>query len=165
MAEVGFGIGSNVGDKLANVAAAMTHLFEGGRIRFVAASATYRTEPWGVTDQDWFANACAVGTTDLAPADLLALTQAIEVALGRRASFRWGPRVIDIDILYYEGVTLDLDRLVLPHRELFRRAFALVPLAEIRPALVLGGRSIREAAASFADVPLERLAAPWAPSR
>jgi 2-amino-4-hydroxy-6-hydroxymethyldihydropteridine diphosphokinase len=163
MAEVGFGIGSNVGDKGANIAAALERLFGSGAVRFAAASAIYRTEPWGFTEQEWFANACAVGDTDLAPEELLTFTQGIERDLGRQPTFRWGPRVIDIDILYYSGRTMATDALVLPHRELFSRAFALVPLAEIRPGLVLGGRPVAEAATAFGPTPLQRLAPPWSP--
>jgi 2-amino-4-hydroxy-6-hydroxymethyldihydropteridine diphosphokinase len=163
MAEVGFGIGSNMGDKLANVRRAQARLFGSGAVRFRAASSIYRTAPWGYAAQDWFANACAVGDTDLPPADLLALTQELERSLGRTPSFRWGPRLIDIDILYYEGAAIESARLTLPHRELFARAFVLVPLAEIRPALVLGGRGIAAAAAASASDDVSILAPPWSP--
>lgn len=164
MAEVGFGIGSNMGDKVANVRRAQAHLFGTGEVRFRAASSIYRTAPWGYAAQDWFANACAVGETDLAPADLLALTQELEQALGRTPSFHWGPRLIDIDILYYEGMEIEGARLTLPHRELFRRAFVLVPLAEIRPSLVLGGRAVATAAAAAAvGEDVAPLAPPWSP--
>jgi 2-amino-4-hydroxy-6-hydroxymethyldihydropteridine diphosphokinase len=164
MAEVGFGFGANVGDKVANIRAALTRLFGGGAVRFAAASAIYRTEPWGHTGQDWFANACAVGETDLAPEELLAVTQGIERALGRTPTFRWGPRLIDVDLLYCAGVEIRTERLTLPHPALFERAFALVPLAEIRPGLVLGGRSVSAAAAALAAQPPERLAPPWSPA-
>jgi 2-amino-4-hydroxy-6-hydroxymethyldihydropteridine diphosphokinase len=163
MTEVGFGIGSNVGDKLANVRAAHAALFGSGKVRFVAASPIWRTAPWGFTDQDWFANACAVGETELAPADLLALTQKLERELGRTPSFRWGPRLIDIDILYYTGAAMTSERLTLPHRELFARDFVLVPLAEIRPNLVLGGRQIASAAAALAPGEMAVVAPPWHP--
>jgi 2-amino-4-hydroxy-6-hydroxymethyldihydropteridine diphosphokinase len=164
MAEVGFGIGSNIGDKVANVRAALARLFGGREVRFAAASAIYRTEPWGFADQDWFANACAVGDSALRPEEVLAFTQSVEQDLGRRPSFRWGPRLIDIDLLYYEGVEMATERLVLPHSALFARAFALKPLAEIRPDLVLGGRPVAAAAAALDGAPLERLAPPWSPA-
>jgi 2-amino-4-hydroxy-6-hydroxymethyldihydropteridine diphosphokinase len=163
MTEVGFGIGSNVGDKLANVRAAHAALFGSGEVRFVAASSIWRTAPWGFTDQDWFANACAVGDTSLAPADLLARTQALERELGRTPSFRWGPRLIDIDILYYAGATVTSEHLTLPHRELFARDFVLVPLAEIRPDLMLGDRQIAAAAAAFSPAEMAVAAPPWRP--
>ncbi|HVV93964.1 MAG TPA: 2-amino-4-hydroxy-6-hydroxymethyldihydropteridine diphosphokinase [Hyphomicrobiales bacterium] len=164
MAEVGFGVGSNVGDKLANIRSAFAGLFAGPEVRFVAASAVYRTEPWGYADQDWFANACAVGETDLAPDELLAFTQGLERALGRAPTFRWGPRLIDIDLLYCGGVAMETERLTLPHPRLFERAFALLPLVEIRPGLVLGGRTVAAAAAALASPPLECLAPPWSPA-
>ena len=139
-------------------------MFAGGAVRFRAASAIYRTAPWGYTAQDWFANTCAVGDTDLSPVDLLALTQDLEHRLGRTPSFRWGPRLIDIDILYYEGASVESARLTLPHRELFARDFVLVPLAEIRPDLVLGGRSVAAAAAALDRRGVTVLAPPWTPA-
>ena len=102
-------------------------------------SRLYRTAPWGKTDQDWFVNACALGLTRLAPEALLERMKALEVDLGRVSTERWGPRVIDIDLIAYDDVSLKSERLTLPHPELFNRAFVLVPLAEIAPDLVIAG--------------------------
>lgn len=164
MTEVGFGLGSNVGDKAENIARALDRLFAGGDVAFLACSSFYRTPPWGFEDQDWFVNACAVGETALAPDALLTLVKAIEEELGREATFRWGPRLIDVDILYYgdEEVARDAPDLAIPHRELFNRAFVLKPLAEIRPGLVLSGRSVSGEAAGKTEV-LETVAPPWRP--
>ena len=162
MIEVGFGFGSNIGDKAGHVRRAMTRLFGGPEVRFLAASSLWRTPPWGYEDQDWFVNACAVGETRLDPPDLLAFCKEVEAELGRETTFRWGPRVIDVDILYYGDRAVHAPDLAIPHKDLFNRAFVLVPLAEIRPKLVLSGRSVPEAAEAFDD-PLEVIGAPWAP--
>ena len=126
------GIGSNAGDAAANVRGAFERLAELGDL--VARSRLYRTEPWGVTDQPPFVNAAALVNTTLAPRELLAALRRIEAEQGRVATFRWGPRVLDLDILAYRGVQLDEPDLTIPHARLHERAFALVPLAEIDPA-------------------------------
>ena len=119
-------------------------------IALLAVSRLYRTAPWGKTDQDWFVNACALALTSLAPQRLLQRLKALEVELGRAPTERWGPRVIDIDILAYDDLSLAQDGLTLPHPEMFNRAFVLIPLAEIAPDLVVGGRRVGEAAERLA---------------
>ncbi len=126
------GIGSNSGDAVAHVHAAFGRLAELGRI--TARSSLYRTAPWGVAEQPDFINAAALLETAFAPRALLAALKAIETELGRVATYRWGPRVIDLDILAYDRVELDEPELTLPHPRLSERAFALAPLAEIEPA-------------------------------
>ncbi len=116
-------------------------------IELTAVSRFYRTPPWGKTDQDWFLNACALGRTTLKPEALLERVKRLEVELGREPTERWGPRVIDIDLIAYGDLALKTERLTLPHPELFNRAFVLVPLAEIAPGLVVAGVRIGEAAA------------------
>ena len=106
-----------------------------GRLGTVtAASALYRTPPWGVTDQPPFVNAALALETPLDPNALLAALKELEGELGRVASERWGPRAIDLDILDVDGIRRDDPHLTIPHARLFERAFALVPLAEIEPA-------------------------------
>ena len=144
--EVGLGFGSNVGDGPGNIRAAIAALADQGIVAFGAVSSIYRTAPWGVVNQQDFANACALGTTRLSPHALLDAVKRIERELGRVETFRWGPRVIDIDILFYGGDALADDRLVLPHKEIFRRAFVLIPLTEIAPDIVIGGRRVIDAA-------------------
>ena len=163
MTEIGLGFGSNVGDKVANLHRAMERVFASGEIRFLAASSVWRTAPWGYVDQDWFANACAVGETDMSPEEALGFTQSVEEELGREKTFRWGPRVIDVDILYLGDAKVASARLIVPHKEMFNRAFVLAPLAEIRPDLVLDGKSIRDAATAAGSAGLSRLAPPWRP--
>jgi 2-amino-4-hydroxy-6-hydroxymethyldihydropteridine diphosphokinase len=146
--EVAFGLGSNLGDKPGNIARAIACLEAAGLVGELARSGLYRTAPWGPVEQDWYVNACAVGVTDLPPAELLTRIKALETALGRVETLRWGPRVIDIDILYYGDVVLETPRLKLPHPGLLNRAFVLVPLAELRPKRTIGGITIEQAAAA-----------------
>lgn len=145
--EIGLGLGSNIGDKPANIRRALALIESRGLARLTAVSSIYKTPPWGYLEQESFANACALARTMLAPEALLAAVKAIEMEMGRQETVRWGPRLIDIDILFYGNEPLKTDDLVLPHKELFNRAFVLIPLAEIAPDLKLAGRSVAEAAA------------------
>jgi 2-amino-4-hydroxy-6-hydroxymethyldihydropteridine diphosphokinase len=123
------GIGSNLGDRLGNVQGAISALSEIGTP--LAVSSTYRTRPWGKPDQPWFANAVALVETQLEPMEVLRMLQTFERRLGRVPGERWGPRVIDLDLLLYDDLTIDEPELTIPHRHLHERAFVLVPLAEI----------------------------------
>ena len=145
---VGFGLGSNMGDKPANIARALAMLEEREVAQLHAVSRIYRTPPWGVLDQGDFANACAIGETSLSPYELLAAVKRIEADMGRAPSRRWGPRLIDVDILFLGDHTLDDPELTLPHKELFGRGFVLAPLVEIAPDLVLDGVLVKQALAA-----------------
>ncbi|GJD98338.1 MULTISPECIES: 2-amino-4-hydroxy-6-hydroxymethyldihydropteridine diphosphokinase [Methylobacterium] len=147
MAEAYLGLGSNLGDKAGMLERAIRALAATPGIRVAARSRFYRTPPWGDTDQDWFLNAAAAVETDLSPHALLDACLAVEARLGRVRARRWGPRVIDIDVLHYAGAAVEDERLVLPHRFVRERAFVLVPLAEIAPDLVIGGESVTQALA------------------
>jgi 2-amino-4-hydroxy-6-hydroxymethyldihydropteridine diphosphokinase len=143
MAKVAFSLGSNLGDKRDNIARALCALDCSGA-RIVARSANYRTEPWGPVAQGWFVNACALAETDLAPENLLALCLRVEQELGRVRETKWGPRVIDIDILTYNDLVVRSSTLTLPHPYAAERAFVLVPLAEIAPDLMLRGQRVAD---------------------
>lgn len=156
MAEVLLGLGGNLGDVALTIATALERLQAGG-VRIVARSSLYRTAPWGKTDQPAFINACALGETELRPRALLDRILAVEADLGRERAERWGPRTIDIDILDYDGVVLDEPGLTLPHPRLAERAFVLVPLAEIAPKRIIGGRTVRAWAASVDVSGVERI--------
>jgi dihydropteroate synthase/2-amino-4-hydroxy-6-hydroxymethyldihydropteridine diphosphokinase len=125
------GLGTNKGDRMANLAAAVHALAPA--VQASNISSVYRTPPWGYTDQPDFLNIVIAARTQLAPEDLLAYTKEREQRVGRTASFRWGPREIDIDILDYNGQDFHSESLSLPHPRLHERAFVLVPLAEIAP--------------------------------
>lgn len=154
--EIGLGLGSNIGDKTGNIRAALSLIESRRVVEITAVSSIYKTPPWGYLAQESFANACALGRTLLPPAALLAAVKEIETDMGRQEAVRWGPRLIDIDILFYGDAPLATESLILPHKELFNRAFVLLPLAEIAPQLKLGGKSISEAAAAHAGEPIEK---------
>jgi 2-amino-4-hydroxy-6-hydroxymethyldihydropteridine diphosphokinase len=148
MAEAGLSLGSNIGDKAAAIDAALRFIVGNPNVRLVARSRLYRTEPWGEKNQDFFLNACALIETVLPPRDLLALCLDAEKQLGRdrTQSRRWGPRIVDVDVLFYGDVALTDADLTLPHPHMFERAFVLVPLSEIAGGRVIAGRRISEAA-------------------
>jgi 2-amino-4-hydroxy-6-hydroxymethyldihydropteridine diphosphokinase len=146
---VGFGLGSNLGDKVENIHKALALLQQREIAKLENISRVYRTPPWGVLDQGDFANACAIGDTRLSPYELLAAVKKIEADMGRAPTRRWGPRLIDVDILFLGDHTLDDPELTLPHKELFSRSFVLTPLMEIAPDLVLDGLAIKTAAAAL----------------
>jgi 2-amino-4-hydroxy-6-hydroxymethyldihydropteridine diphosphokinase len=125
------GLGSNVGDPVGNVLRALDALTSLGTV--VQRSSLYRTKPWGKTDQPDFINAVAALDTGWPAGDLLRSLKTLEVRLGRTEGERWGPRVIDLDLLTYGEAAIDEPALRVPHPHLARRAFVLVPLAEIEP--------------------------------
>lgn len=145
------GFGSNLGDSAESIRAAVKCLAEHEDIRLLSVSHLYRTPPWGETNQPSFLNACASITTALRPSDLLSVCKECESRIGRQATYRWGPREIDIDLLTFTHEHINTKELTIPHRELMNRAFVLIPLAEIVPDLRPkdGGPSIGEAASAI----------------
>lgn len=158
-------LGSNIGDKFANMAKAMEHLDGHSEIKVLKRSRNFKTPPWGKTDQDWFANAVITIATALSPHDLLHVCQAIEKDLGRVVVEKWGPRVIDLDILVYQDVELTDDRLVLPHPYITERGFVLAPFADVAPNYQLKGQSIRRWLASADCTGIEAVELDQAPDR
>ncbi len=156
MAEALIGLGGNLGDVAATFEAAIVELVRGG-VRVVARSSNWKTPPWGKTDQPAFVNACILVETELAPRALLDLCLAVEASLGRRREVRWGPRVIDLDVLDVEGRVIAEPGLTLPHPQLRDRAFVLVPLAEIVPDRVVAGATVREHLAKVDATGVERM--------
>jgi len=127
-------LGSNLGDRSANLAKAREML--GNDIRVLKCSSIYQTAPWGYSEQDDFYNQVLECETELSPMRLLRRLKRVERGMGRKKTFRNGPRVIDLDILFYHNLILETRRLVIPHPGIHERAFVLVPLAEICPGLV-----------------------------
>lgn len=145
------GLGSNLGDREDNLRAAVERLDRRPGIRIRRLSALYETEPVGLTAQPLFLNQVAEAEVALGPHQLLEEVMAVERELGRERGERWGPRVIDIDILLYGEAAIDRPGLAIPHPQLPERAFALVPLVELAPHLVLpDGRRVAELAARAA---------------
>jgi 2-amino-4-hydroxy-6-hydroxymethyldihydropteridine diphosphokinase len=137
-------LGSNLGDRKANLRAAVERLASTrtGNIAIERVSAIYETAPVGVTAQPDFYNLVVEIRTDLPPRELLRECLAVESSLGRVRTERWGPRTIDVDVLWYEGASLEETDLTLPHPRMLERSFVLTPLAEIAPNLLLGGKTV-----------------------
>jgi len=127
-------LGSNLGDRQANLRNATGRLLELGAVAEV--SSLYETEPVGVTDQPWFLNCAAAVRTNLMPREFLAGILAIEKSMGRVRTQPKGPRVIDIDILLFGAQTINTPQLTVPHPAMAERRFVLEPLAEIAPEVV-----------------------------
>ena len=155
--EVAFSLGSNMGDKAGAIRRALAVLEAAGIARELRCSPLYSTPPWGPVAQDSFVNACAVGTTGLDAFALLRRVKAAEVALGRVDGLRWGPRAIDVDILYRGEDAVEAPELTLPHRHMLERGFVLVPLADLVPGKVIRGVTVAEAAARVDRAGIERL--------
>lgn len=125
-------LGSNLGDRVANLSAAIECLAETG-IEVRRVSSFYRTEPVGFSPQSWFVNCVVEVGTDLMPLQLLKTLKSVERAMGRRPAVAKGPRRIDIDILLYENVVVRSAELTIPHERMGERRFVLVPLRELAP--------------------------------
>ena len=137
-------LGSNLGDRFANLKQAIDSLTP--QLEVKAKSSVYETPPWGFEDQPKFLNQVVKAKTYLDPEPLLKHLKRLEVALGRQASFPNGPRLIDMDILFYDDLILNTSSLVIPHPRLQERGFVLLPLMELSPDLVhpLIKKSVRE---------------------
>jgi 2-amino-4-hydroxy-6-hydroxymethyldihydropteridine diphosphokinase len=138
------GLGTNLGDRLANLQHAAAALPP--QVNVLRVSSIYETEPWGFRDQPAFLNQVLEARTRLAPEALLRYLKQIEQQLGRRPTFRYGPRLVDLDILFYGDQVINLPDLVVPHPHLAERAFMLVPLSELAPTLrhPVSGLTIQE---------------------
>ena len=136
------GLGSNLGDSLDTLRGATARLAGLGSL--LAVSPLYETDPVGLEDQPAFLNAVVLLDTTLEPEALLEGLLAIEADFHRERTVRWGPRTLDLDLLWYEGVTQDDPRLTLPHPRAHERAFVLRPLADLEPGLPLAGSTAAE---------------------
>ena len=137
-------LGANLGNRAETLRAAVQRIAAKDGVTLCVVSSLYETAPWGKTDQPAFLNIAVSLKTMLLPEAVLALTQTVETELGRVRHERWGPRTIDIDILYIEGVERHTPALTLPHPYMTERAFVLVPMAEIAPGLVVKGRTVEQ---------------------
>lgn len=138
------GLGGNIGDPPAAMAEALRQLDARGDCRVAAVSRLYSTPPWGKTDQADFFNCCALVETRVDPEDLLEVCLSIERAMKRVRLERWGPRIIDIDILTYGPRELKTSKLEVPHPRMTERGFVIKPLADVAPDLVVKGRMVRD---------------------
>ncbi len=130
------GIGSNLGDKAYQCERAISAILKCDRHKLLAKSSFFKTQPIGYTLQDWFVNGVIKIETDLGPLDLLRALKTIESQLGRTDTFRWGPRMVDLDILFFDNAEMRTEDLQIPHPLLHERQFVLMPLAEIDRDLI-----------------------------
>ena len=135
------GLGSNIGDRLATLATAVAALPD-----VVAVSSVYETDPVGIVDQDPFLNLVVELRTDLGPRELLRVCREREAEAGRVRRIRWGPRTLDVDVLWVDGHRVAEADLTVPHPRMFERAFVLVPLAELAPDVLPDGYDAAAAA-------------------
>ncbi|MFQ5465310.1 MAG: 2-amino-4-hydroxy-6-hydroxymethyldihydropteridine diphosphokinase [Thermodesulfobacteriota bacterium] len=152
-------IGSNTGDSADNCRRAVVELEGSQDVDVVSVSSLYRTEPWGRTGQREFVNCAVEVTTRLAPTGLLDLLKGIERAMGRTPAERWGPRVIDLDIVFYGASVVSGRGLTIPHPHAHQRAFVLAPLAEIAPEFIhpVLGKSASELLEDLGAAGVERI--------
>jgi 2-amino-4-hydroxy-6-hydroxymethyldihydropteridine diphosphokinase len=144
MAVVYLGIGSNVGDKEGNIRSALRMI--GDVCALMRVSRLYKSAPVGFLDQDWFINCAAQADCDMAPTPLLRSLKSIETRLGRVETVKMGPRVIDLDILFYADEVVEEPLLRIPHPRLHERLFVLAPLMDLNPDLIhpITGRTVRQ---------------------
>ncbi len=128
-------LGTNVGDLQKNLSDALKFMAE-NQIKILRKSKIYRTRAWGKTDQPDFLNMAVEIECPYSPRELLKLIKEIEVKMGRNETVRWGPRIIDIDILFYDNKMINDSDLIIPHPYFFERSFAIIPLAEIAPDFI-----------------------------
>ena len=125
------GIGSNIGNKVRYCEKAIAEILKANRHKLLAQSSLFKTQPIGYTSQDWFVNGVIKIETELEPLDLLRILKTIESRMGRGETVRWGPRVIDLDILFFDEEEIKTEEVQIPHPSLHERQFVLIPLAEI----------------------------------
>lgn len=130
------GIGSNAGDKVLNCETAISEILKIDQHKLLGRSSFFNTRPIGYTAQDWFVNSVIKIETDLEPIDLYRMLKTIEVRLGRKETFRGGPRVIDLDLLLFDDRRIETEELQVPHPRFHERQFVLIPLSEIDQNLI-----------------------------
>jgi 2-amino-4-hydroxy-6-hydroxymethyldihydropteridine diphosphokinase len=150
------GLGGNLGDPAASMGAALRMLDADPLTEVVSVSSLYRTPPWGKTDQPDFLNATAEVLTSHSPRELLDLCLEAERRLKRVRQERWGPRLIDIDILVFGDEAVHEHGLDIPHPRMLARAFVLAPLAEIAPDIMMKGKRLAEWLAELDTAGIER---------
>jgi len=130
-------VGSNIGDKQANCQQGIDRLLASGNASLVKTSRFYRTSPVDFLDQDWFVNAAVKIETDLEPVELLGILQSIQQQVGRlQGGIRFGPRILDLDIIFYDQLVMKTPTLEIPHPRMHKRRFVLQPICDIDPDIV-----------------------------
>ena len=136
------GLGTNMGDKQAYLKEACKIISDNTNINIVKISKIYKTKAWGYTNQDDFLNICIEVDTNLSPEELLEVCHEVENKLNRVRVIRWGPRTIDVDILFFNNIISTDENLTLPHPRIKERAFVLIPLMDLNKELVIDNKTI-----------------------
>ncbi|SHH13918.1 2-amino-4-hydroxy-6-hydroxymethyldihydropteridine diphosphokinase [Clostridium grantii] len=157
MSKAYLSLGGNVGDKRKNIIEAMEFLNKHKEIQVTQVSSYYETEPVGYTEQEWFLNVAVEIKTTLMPIDLLDYCNYVEKELKRERIIRWGPRTIDIDILLYEEFSSQSEKLTVPHKSMFERAFVMIPLYEINPDLIINQAKIKDIVDNLNDKQVRKI--------
>ena len=147
MHKVYLSIGSNLGDPLQNCCQGLDTLCADGQVKLLARSPFYRTQPVDYLDQNWFINAALLVETVLTPFELLDKTRAVQTQLGRKPdTIRFGPRLLDLDIIFYDDLVINTPHLVVPHPRMHKRRFVLYPICDIDPSVVhpVLGQTVQE---------------------
>lgn len=142
MNKVYLGLGTNMGDRIEYLYSACEILNKNESISITKKSKIYETKAWGYTDQADFLNMCIEIETDLNTYDLLSVCQEVEKILNRERIIRWGPRTIDVDILFFNDIIINDENLSIPHPRISERAFVLVPLMDLNSKLEIKGTTI-----------------------
>ena len=137
-------LGSNMGDRLEYLSKAIDNIAEIQGCNILNKSRVYETEPWGYENQEAFLNLCISIETSLSPYELLESLQTIELELDRVRTIHWGPRTIDIDILLFDDIICEDDKLTIPHPRMRERAFVLIPLYDIEKNLIIDGIKLED---------------------
>jgi len=138
--QVYLSLGTNLGNREENLDAVKKELIR--KVTILNCSPIYQTEPWGYLDQPDFLNQVLAVETELSPVELLEFIKQVEVKIGRKPNIRYGPRIVDIDILFYGDRIIQDQNLIIPHPNLRERAFVLVPLADLDPGLIYPGTDL-----------------------
>lgn len=138
------GLGTNIEDRLNYLNQACMYLNSHEDINITNKSSIYETKAWGYTNQNDFLNMCIEIKTNLNPQGLLKVCNEVEEKLNRERIIRWGPRTIDVDILFFNNISIKEENLEIPHPRIKERAFVLIPLMDINPSLSINNKSIKE---------------------
>ncbi len=162
MADAYIGFGSNIDDRFTYITQALRLLLEADGVSLIQISSLYETEPVGYEEQDWFLNGVLAIETSLSLDQLLGLLKGIEQLVGRQQRIRWRPREVDLDLLIYNQCCINTPDLIVPHPEMHRRSFVLVPFAEIAPDVrhPILQENIQSLLANLTDEKTVKLAAP-----
>lgn len=151
--EVAIGLGSNLGDRSSHIDRAIRAFDALDGVVVSKVAPLYETEPWGKTDQPRFLNTCIKAQTTLPPEEVLTACLDIEKEMGRERIEKWGPRLIDLDVLLYDDQSIDMPGLTVPHPHITERAFVLLPLADVWPDAMIAGVRVGDIADRYRQSP------------